>query len=260
MRFVQQLFCLKQTTLTNTTLFLGRCQAISSAVVELEQDAEIQGLVLASSLNSVFCAGLDITEMHRPDGQRLKSFWNSFQQLYLDLYGSRLATIAAISGHAPAAGCMLALSCDYRIMASAGDDPKKASTIGLNETKLGIVAPPWLAQQYVDVIGQRQAELGLSLGLLYSPDKALTIGLVDKLVPKDDVLKRSQEEAAKWSQIPPKARFASKMLGRKPRLEHLDATRQADNDFFCEFVTDDTVQNTLDAYLQSLANKKKKKP
>jgi len=58
------------------------------------------------------------------------------QQLYIDLYSSRLATVAAVQGHAPAAGCFLAMACDYRIM-SAGDG-KKVPTIGLNETRLGI--------------------------------------------------------------------------------------------------------------------------
>jgi len=193
--------------------------------------------------------------MHRPEETRLHAFWNSFQQLYLDLYGSRLATIAAIAGHAPAAGCMLALSVDYRIMVEDADSAKP-STIGLNETKLGIVAPPWLGQQFIDTVGQRQAELGLSLGVLYKSKEALAIGLVDELVPKDQVLIRSQEEAAKWAKIPPKARYASKMLARKARLDNLVATREADTDFFCSFVLNETVQKTLDAYLQSLAKKK----
>ena len=58
------------------------------------------------------------------------------QQLYIDLYSSRLATVAAVQGHAPAAGCFLAMACDYRIMSTG--DGKKVPTIGLNETRLGI--------------------------------------------------------------------------------------------------------------------------
>ena len=56
--------------------------------------------------------------------------------------------MAAIQGHAPAAGCFLAMACDYRIMSSGednggdgGGDMKKrlfVPTIGLNETQLGI--------------------------------------------------------------------------------------------------------------------------
>lgn len=89
----------------------------------------------------------------KPNQDRLPKFWNSLQQLYLDLYGSRLAVVAAIQGHAPAAGCFLAMACDYRIMlggdycGDAGsnnnkdDTPPKrlfVPTIGLNETQLGI--------------------------------------------------------------------------------------------------------------------------
>lgn len=237
------------------SLSMEMCQAISSAIIEIEKEPRVQSLVLASSLPSVFCAGLDIMEMHKPDDERLTAFWNSFQQLYFDLYGSRLATIAAIAGHAPAAGCMLALCCDYRIMASV-EESQRASTIGLNETKLGIVAPPWLAQQYADTVGQRHAELGLSLGLLYTSNEALAMGLVDELASKDKVLKRSQDEAAEWAKVPPKARYASKLLARKPRMDNLVETRQIDNDFFRSYITNDTVQRTLDGYLQSLTKKK----
>jgi 3,2-trans-enoyl-CoA isomerase len=98
-----------------------------------------QSMILASGLPSIFSAGLDLTELYKPDPSRLPKFWESFQQLYFDLYGSRLATIAAMNGHAPGAGCMIALSCDYRIMSKG--------KIGLNESKLGICAPPWLGQQ-----------------------------------------------------------------------------------------------------------------
>jgi enoyl-CoA hydratase/carnithine racemase len=52
-------------------------------------------------------------------------------------YGSPLATVAAIDGHAPAGGCLLSASCDERVMASGNFG------IGLNETQLGIVAPFW---------------------------------------------------------------------------------------------------------------------
>lgn len=197
-------------------------------------------------------------ELYKPETDRLKSFWNSFQQLYLDLYGSRLATFAAIQGHAPAAGCMIALSCDYRIMAAGVEgDLKQTPTIGLNETKLGIVAPPWLGQQFIDTIGVRQAELGLSLGLLYPPETALQIGLIDQIVStKDDVIPTCKEEAkTKWNKIPPLSRYMSKMLVRKSKLDQLLATRQEDTDHFCSVVLNEKTQLALDAYLKSLKAK-----
>jgi len=93
-----------------------------------------------------------VSELLSPDSVRLPKFWNSLQQVYIDLYGSRLATVAAIQGHAPAAGCFLAMACDYRVMFAGGvnSDTKKkhVPTIGLNETRLGIAGegstPVWI--------------------------------------------------------------------------------------------------------------------
>ena len=108
--------------------------------------------------------------MYKPDSARLAAFWFAFQQVYLDLYGSRLACIAAVEGHAPAAGCMLSLACDYRIMSAT--DGKHRPTTGLNESQFGIVAPPWLAEMMASTIGQRDAEKALALGTLYSDRKS----------------------------------------------------------------------------------------
>jgi 3,2-trans-enoyl-CoA isomerase len=195
--------------------------------------------------------------MHKPDMKRLIMFWSSFQDLYLDLYGSRLACIAAMQGHAPAAGCMLAMSCDYRIMAETTE--KHRPTIGLNESKLGIVAPPWLGQQMVDTIGRRQAELSLALGTLYSPEEALKIGLVDLLVPQDQVEAKASEAALQWAKVPAQARVASKRMIRKDRLDRLKSSRAQDVEHFCNFVITEQVQDGLSAYLDMLAKKGKKK-
>lgn len=222
-------------------------------------------MVLKSSNPAVFSAGLDLREMHQPDMTRLREYWTAFQQVYIDLYGSRLACIAAIQGSAPAAGCMLALSCDYRIMAASssssdGATGGKPPTIGLNESKLGIAAPPFLARQFIDTVGKRQAELGLSLGTLYSPEQAKSIGLVDQLVPADQVLDAAQQAAAQqWAKIPPAARVKSKMLVRREPIEHLQENRQGDVDDFVSFITSDAAQNGLSAYLQAMAQKSKKK-
>jgi Delta3-Delta2-enoyl-CoA isomerase len=238
------------------SLSMEMMQAISDAIQTAESDKKIQSLILTSSLtNGIFSAGLELTELYQPDLARLPKFWESFQQLYLDLYGSRLSTLASMGGPAPAAGCMLALSCDYRIMT---DNPKV--TIGLNESQLGIVAPPWLAQQYIDVIGNRNAELALLLGTLFSPQQALNIGLVDELVSAADgasVEEAAQRKAAEFVRIPPKARVAAKELTRGTQIAKLKNDRDEDTDFFCSFVTADSVQRTLGAYLEMLAKRKK---
>lgn len=254
------------------SLSLEMCQAISNAIKELESKPKIQGIVLASSSPSTFSAGLDLTELYQGGKnsnqdvenppQRLIDFWTSFQQLYLDLYGTRLATVAAIQGHAPAAGCMLALACDYRMMES-NSQAKRKIKIGLNEAQFGISAPPFLGQLLLRTIGQVKGEQALALGTLFNPNDALAIGLVDRVVhvdnggdsEKEDLLNEAKAVAKLWANMPPPARVASKMLARKEFLDDLISSREEDLNHFCNFVLHDGIQAGLGAYLASLKKK-----
>ena len=262
-------------------LSLEFCREISGALSELKEDPDTTAVVVASSLPSrIFSAGLDApTELYRPDPDRLPEFWRSFQLLFLDLYGcTELSTVAALEGPAPAAGCMLALSCDCRAMlrspnpAVGGGGP-----IGLNESHLGIVAPPWMCQQYIDVLGHRKAELALLAGTLFPPDQALEAGLVDELVVveeeedesnhrdggSDDGISPTRRaaiaKAREFADIPAGARTAAKKLTRGPLVETLTRDRDKDIDFFCEFVTSDPVQESLGMYLEALAARSMRK-
>lgn len=78
-------------------------------------------------------SGLDLQEIIKPDPEKVRAFWHSMQELWLTLYASPLTTVASINGAAPAAGCLLAMSCDYRVMAPD-------FVIGLNETRFGTAA------------------------------------------------------------------------------------------------------------------------
>lgn len=227
-----------------------RLESICNAIKTAEANPKINSLVVSSSLGKIFCAGLDLTELYKPDADRLPKFWTAFQQLYLDLYGSRLATVAAIGGHAPAAGCMIALSCDYRIFSSNG------GKIGLNEAVLGLSAPPFLGQQYVDTIGHRRAELALSMGTLFDPNEALQIGLVDEVV-EEDVLEVAKKMAVKMARIPPSGRLGSKKFARDRQIQMLLDKRQEDCDTFCAFAKEDAVQGALGAYLEQMSARKK---
>jgi 3,2-trans-enoyl-CoA isomerase len=226
---------------------------MSSAIKDIEKNSKVQSLVLSSSNPSIFSAGLDMKEMYNPDPTRLNEFWTSFQQLFIDLYGSRLATIAAIEGHAPAAGCMLALSCDYRVMCA-----DESFSIGLNEAKFGIAAPPWLGQLMLRTIGFRQGEMALALGTLFNPNDAATVGLVDLIVDRELVLESSYEVAKQWGKIPSHARVATKKLARGPFIADLEDKRREDLDYFTSFVLSEKVQMSLGLYLESLSKRQKR--
>ena len=201
--------------------------------------------------------GLDLTELYNTSEERLRQYCHSYQQLFIDLYGSRLAFVTAIEGHAPGAGCMLAMACDHRVMAAS--EGESSGTIGLNEAQFGLVAAPWMAQLLIRTIGFRKAEEALSLGTLFSPEEALEVGLVDQLVSRDMVLDRSYEVASKFAKIPSQARYASKMLTRKKHLDHFVQNREWDASHMCSLILSDPVQKGLGAYLANLSTQSKPK-
>lgn len=145
----------------------------------------------------------------------------------------------------------MALTCDYRIMA---DNPKY--TIGLNESLLGIVAPFWLKDNYVNTIGHRAAERALQLGTLFPPAQALKVGLVDEVVPEDQVHSKARSVMAKWFTIPDHSRQLTKSMMRKATADNLIKQREADIQNFTSFISRDSIQKSLHMYLEKLKQKK----
>ncbi|XP_071759215.2 enoyl-CoA delta isomerase 1, mitochondrial [Centroberyx gerrardi] len=233
------------------SLSLDFLTEFSISLEKLEMDKSCRGLIITSSLPKVFSAGLDIMEMYAKSPESCGVFWKAVQEMWLKLYGSNMVTIAAINGSSPAGGCLMSLGCDYRIMA---ENPRYS--IGLNETQLGIVAPFWFKDTMVNTVGHRTTEMALELGLLYSAPEALKIGLVDRLVPEDQVLTTATETMAKWLAIPDHARQITKSMMRKPTIDKLMSNREADIHNFVSFITKDSIQKSLRMYLEMLKKRK----
>lgn len=99
-------------------------------IEKLEQNRTINGVILASNIDNVMSAGVDINELYPFDADRCALFWRAIQDFWIKLYGSKKIYIAAINGHAIGAGSLLPMAADYRLMAAG---PYK---IGANETLL----------------------------------------------------------------------------------------------------------------------------
>jgi 3,2-trans-enoyl-CoA isomerase len=156
-----------------------------------EQDPDIHGFILTSHLpKPIFSAGNDISRLYAPATtyEGFREFWVVQTTFLARLYRSRLLTIAAITGHCPAGGCGMALCCDVRIMTDRMTSANHVG-IGLNEVALGISVPRYWALLMVRTMGgQGRAEKYLGWGRMMAPEKALELGLVDRVVPRDQVL------------------------------------------------------------------------
>ncbi|WP_407352248.1 enoyl-CoA hydratase/isomerase family protein [Luteimonas sp. R10] len=185
--------------------------AIGSAV-----DDGADALVLSGG-PKVFSAGLDVPHLLalQDDADALCAAWETFFDAARALAACPLPVAAAIAGHAPAGGCVLALCCDYRVMA---DGP---FAIGLNETQVGIAIPPGILRLMQRVVGSRRAERLLVSGAMIPAGDAHAIGLVDELTGIDEVVTRSVAWLHDLLQLPRKAMLATRALARADLVDAL---------------------------------------
>src|SRR5690606_9175695 len=181
------------------------CAALTAAVgAAVEGGAH--GIVLSGG-EKVFSAGLDVPYLlglETRDG--VGAAWTCFLDAARALAASPVPVAAAITGHSPAGGCVLALCCDYRVMA---DGPYR---IGLNETRVGLVAPVGIQHLMRRVVGAHRAERLLVSGEMLEAQQALAIGLVDELTDIDSVPARALAWLEELLQLPRKPVLATRAI------------------------------------------------
>jgi enoyl-CoA hydratase/carnithine racemase len=166
----------------------GLIEALLRAAEAAQQDGK-RALVL-SGLPGIFSAGLDVPTLLKLDRPTMEVVWRDFYALMRALGSSPIPIAAAITGHAPAGGTVLALFCDWRV-AAAGE-----WKIGLSEVQVGLLLPPVILSALRRLVGARNAERLAVAGLLVSPAEAAALGLVDEVVSAE----RVAERALKWCQ------------------------------------------------------------
>jgi hypothetical protein len=135
--------------------------------------------------------------------------------------------------------------------------PRPQCVMGLNETALGIVAPDWLAGQYVHTLGPRAADMHLQRGTLLTPAAALRAGLVDELVT-GDVVAPALAVARAWGRVPATARAASKAFSHGPLIASLStpALRAADCARWLAAISEPAAAAALKAYVEGLSKRR----
>ena len=173
------------TNALNPTLIIK----IGKILKTLKEDPGVHGIVLSSSNDKFFSIGLDIPELFDLSREDFKKFYHSFNQLCLNLYTFPKPIIAAITGHAIAGGCILALCCDYRFIAEG------RKLMGLNEIKLGVPVPYPGDCILRQLVGFRHARDIMESGEFFEPDKLIQFGMADNVLPLDQVIPQSIEKA-----------------------------------------------------------------
>ena len=219
-----------------------------TAVDISETSSQTRGLIITSAHRS-FGAGLDLHEMCNSDLSHLKLFWSAFQELHLRLYTSPLVTLAAINGHAVAGASALTLVCDYRIMAEG------KYKIGLPTVHTGILVPLWLSKLFKLTVGEKEAQRYLCLGALSSPEEALSRGLVDSVVPGEELMDTCGDLMERWLKVPDNGRVRTKQLMRGAFVEEFKGDSERDRDEYLNMMSDPAFVEHLKSYTGRLKKK-----
>jgi 3,2-trans-enoyl-CoA isomerase len=188
---------------------------LSSDLEEISKDSTVRGLVLASASPKFFSLGLAVPELLGLPEDELTRFFHTFNDLSIELLTLRMPTIAAITGHAVAGGCVLALCCDYRFIADG------RCLMGLNEIKLGVPVPLPGECALIAAAGESAARKIIDSGEFYEPADSLRMGLCDRILPEGEVLSAAVQHAALLGSRPPQTTRAVKEGRIAPMLARL---------------------------------------
>lgn len=221
---------------------------LKQAIEQAPRD-DAQALVISGSAG-LFSAGLDIPELLQLDRPAMRAFWNDFFGVCAALARSPIPVAAAVTGHSPAGGAVLAIFCDYRVMA------RGEFRIGLNEVQVGLTVPECIQAGLRRLVGTYRAERLLVAGRMLDAEDALAAGLVDELTDVDHVVTRTIAWLKPLLELPRQALLGTRAMARADLAKLFDDPASLPVDGFLDGWFAPEAQATLHALVERLRNKK----
>lgn len=159
-------------------------KTLSELIVVLQQtyqQPDHRGIILTGDGEKAFVAGADIKELAALTQEQAYAFAQNGQRLFKLIEDCPKPVIAAVNGYALGGGCELAMACHIRL---ASDDAK----FGQPEVNLGIIPGYGGTQRLTQLVGRGKALELMMTGDLISAEDAKTIGLVNHVVAKNDLM------------------------------------------------------------------------
>lgn len=217
--------------------------------VEQAPNAGADGMIL-SGAQGLFSAGLDIPTLLTLDREAMGAFWREFFALCGAMARCPVPLVAAIGGHSPAGGAVLALFCDYRIMAHG------PFRIGLNEVQVGLTVPACIQLALRRTVGPLRAERLLVSGSMLESEQAHACGFVDELATLEQVDTRAKVWLQELLALPRHAMLGTRTLARADLADAFADPAALPVEEFLDAWFKAETQATLQALVAALKSKK----
>lgn len=167
-----------------------------SAVEEAEADKDVRCVIFTGAGDKAFSAGADIMVFSNLTPVTAIDISAKGQELMRKIESMSKPTVAAINGYCLGGGLELASACDFRIAAEHAE-------IGQPEIRLGLI-PGWGGtQRLIRLVGLAKAKELIMMGDRISAQEALRIGLIQKVVPMQELKEEARSLAKKLADGPP---------------------------------------------------------
>ncbi len=217
-----------------------RC-ALVGALADLRDDDEVRVIVLTGAGDRAFIAGADIKEFEGATPvQQLRAMVRG--NIYSAMEDFPKPIIAMIHGYCLGGGCELAMACDIRI---ASDRAR----LGQPEINLGIIPGGGGTQRLPRLVGEGRALKLILTGDMIGAEEAGRIGLVDEVVPADELRDRTLELAMRIASRGPIALQAAKESVLAARRMPLDEGLKFERGWFALLFSTKDKEEGVDAFL-----------
>lgn len=216
-------------------------ETLSNQLDTLASDANVAVLILANQ-GSTFSAGVDLKRLMSEPLVYLDRFIPAIRRLFRTAFEFPKPLVGAIGGHALAGGCVLASSCDYRILAAQ-------AKIGMPELRVGLPLPPEGIEILRFVAATQHLQRIVTSGRTFVGADAVLAGLADEAVAAEQVLTRAQGMARELQVVPPAVFALSKRQIRNPIVERICRHESRFMDEVERLWRDETVRDNVRGFI-----------
>ena len=216
---------------------------LDTVIEDLEKDANIYAVILTGAGEKSFVAGADIAEMKDLNEAQGEEFGALGNKVFLRLENLNKPVIAAIQGFALGGGCEISMACDIRIAS-------EKALFGQPEVGLGITPGFGGTQRLPRIVGLGKAKELIYTARNIKADEALRIGLVNKVVPLEELMTEAKKMASKIiANAPIAVRLCKDAINRGMQVEIDKAVAIEAQDFGKCFASDDQKEG-MTAFLE----------